>query len=187
MEKFDYILSGGGCAGLSLAFHLVNSKLGESRILIIDPILDHTPNKTWCYWHKQPLSIHPEEKIHFWSGLTFQDKENALEKELSNLKYYHLNSHDFFDSVKKHLQNRPNVTFLGDQVLNLMEKEEEVWVQTSNNGVFSANLVFDSRIKSKELYGKKLKQLFLGWKIESAENPFRPDRFTMMDFNTQTG
>ncbi len=187
MKKFDYILSGGGCAGLSLAYHLINSRLNESKILIIDPSLDRTPNKTWCYWHNLPLPIHPKDKIHSWSGLAFKDQKKTLKKELGNLKYFHLNSHDFFNSLKVTLQNHPSITFLEDQVVNLTEKDQEIWVETNTGGVYSADLVFDSRINSKELYGQKLKQVFLGWKIETQERIFQPDRFTMMDFNTQTG
>jgi len=46
MKKYDYILAGGGCAGLSLVYHLLESRLKDSQILIIDPSQGEIPNKT---------------------------------------------------------------------------------------------------------------------------------------------
>lgn len=187
MEKFDYILSGGGCAGLSLAFHLIQSRLKESKILIIDPVLDQIPNKTWCYWHDNPLPIHPENSVFFWNSLVFQDRNNSLKKSLNNLNYYHLNSHDFFGSVRKKLNDYPNISFVQDEVVETMEDQEGIIVKTSKNQLFRGSLVFDSRVNSSENFDNKLKQVFLGWKIETANATFFPDRFTMMDFNTKSG
>jgi lycopene beta-cyclase len=187
MEKFDYILSGGGCAGLSLAFHLVNSRLKESKILIIDPVLDQIPNKTWCYWHTDPLAIHPEINLHFWDSLLLDGENKSLTKNLQGLKYFHLNSHDFFNSVRKILSNYPAITFLKDQVIEMAENRDEILVQTKESGVFSCNFVFDSRLNTDEKYEKKLKQVFLGWKVRCAEEVFHPESFTMMDFKTHTG
>lgn len=185
MEKFDYILSGGGCAGLSLAFHLINSKLKESKILIIDPISDQIPNKTWCYWDTDPLAIHPENSIHFWDSLLLDGESQTVTKNLTGLKYFHLNSHDFFNSVRKKLLNHPTVTFLQDQVIELAEKNDEIIVETKDSGFISGKFVFDSRLNSDLTYEKKLKQVFLGWKIRCTEDAFQPESFTMMDFNTQ--
>ena len=37
MKEFDYIIIGGGCAGLSLAYELeVNNKLNETTLAIIE-------------------------------------------------------------------------------------------------------------------------------------------------------
>ncbi len=36
MEHFDFILAGGGAAGLGLAYYMVNSPLKDHSILIID-------------------------------------------------------------------------------------------------------------------------------------------------------
>ena len=38
MKEFDYIIIGGGCAGLSLAYELeINNKLKDKNLAIIDP------------------------------------------------------------------------------------------------------------------------------------------------------
>ena len=38
MKDFDYIIIGGGCAGLSLAYELeINEKLKEKTLAIIEP------------------------------------------------------------------------------------------------------------------------------------------------------
>jgi len=55
MRHYDYILAGGGCAGLSLVYQLLESSLKEASILIIDPTEGEIPNKTWCYWSTEAL------------------------------------------------------------------------------------------------------------------------------------
>ena len=38
MNEFDYIIVGGGCAGLSLAYELeINNKLNNKTLAIIEP------------------------------------------------------------------------------------------------------------------------------------------------------
>jgi lycopene beta-cyclase len=60
MDSYDYIFAGSGCAALSLVFHLNRSSLSKKRILLIDPLINQVPDKTWCYWAKEPLAIHPK-------------------------------------------------------------------------------------------------------------------------------
>ena len=42
MKEFDYIIVGGGCAGLSLAYELeINEKLKDRTLAIIEPWLNN--------------------------------------------------------------------------------------------------------------------------------------------------
>ena len=51
MKEFDYIIIGGGCAGLSLAYELeINEKLKDKTLAIIEPREEYKKDKTWSFW-----------------------------------------------------------------------------------------------------------------------------------------
>ena len=51
MKEFDYIIVGGGCAGLSLAYELeINEKLKNKTLAIIEPKEKKKKDKTWPFW-----------------------------------------------------------------------------------------------------------------------------------------
>ena len=51
MREFDYVIIGGGCAGLSLAYELeINDKLKEKTLAIIEPRGEYKRDKTWSFW-----------------------------------------------------------------------------------------------------------------------------------------
>ena len=48
MQDFDYVIIGGGCAGLSLAYSLeVNHKLRGKSLAIIEPREKYERDKSW--------------------------------------------------------------------------------------------------------------------------------------------
>ena len=51
MKEFDYIIRGGGCAGLSLAYELETyDKLKNKTLAIIEPRDEYKRDKTWSFW-----------------------------------------------------------------------------------------------------------------------------------------
>ena len=51
MQDFDYVIIGGGCAGLSLAYSLeVNHKLRGKSLAIIEPREKYERDKSWSFW-----------------------------------------------------------------------------------------------------------------------------------------
>ena len=55
MKEFDYIIIGGGCAGLSLAYELeINEKLKDKTLAIIEPRTEYKRDKTWSFWKVVP-------------------------------------------------------------------------------------------------------------------------------------
>ena len=51
MKEFDYIIIGGGCAGLSLAYELdLHKKLDNKTLAIIEPRDEYKNDKTWSFW-----------------------------------------------------------------------------------------------------------------------------------------
>lgn len=186
MNHYDYIFAGAGCAGMSLVHYLLESNLKESKILLIDPLGDSIPNKTWCYWAEKPLEIHPINHTHFWNNISFLSDGSKITKNLGNLNYYHLNSHDFYISVFKKIKNHPNVIFIQDEVMELVENGNTVEVKTKKNDTFSTTQVIDSRLNSAEITSKSsLKQIFTGWRIKTEKDVFDPSSVILMEFPKQ--
>ena len=51
MKEFDYIILGGGCAGLSLAYELnINKKLNDKTLAIVETRDEYKRDKTWSFW-----------------------------------------------------------------------------------------------------------------------------------------
>ena len=51
MREFDYVIIGGGCAGLSLAYELdLHQKLSNKTLAIIEPRKEYLRDKTWSFW-----------------------------------------------------------------------------------------------------------------------------------------
>ena len=70
MKEFDYIIIGGGCAGLSLAYELeAHEKFKDKTLAIIEPRNDYKRDKTWSFWK---ISDHNFEDCvkHVWSNFS---------------------------------------------------------------------------------------------------------------------
>lgn len=184
MKKYDYILAGGGCAGLSLVYHLLDSSLKDSNILILEPTLGEVPNKTWCYWNTAALPIHPEAARFSWNSFYLQQGKQQHQHVLENLSYYHLNSHDFYAHVLEKIKAFPNVHFLKEEVSAIRCDDNQVQVETASSGTYSSNYVFDSRITTGTTNQAILNQVFIGIRIKSQNHLFDPESMGLMDFDT---
>lgn len=184
MKKYDYILAGGGCAGLSLVYHLLESSLKDSQILIIDPSQGEVPNKTWCYWNKEALLIHPKAARFSWKSFYLQQGKQQYQHGFGKLSYYHLNSHDFYAHVLEKIKDFSNVHFLKAEVNSIRCIDNEVYVETKTSETYSSNYVFDSRNFVSKETENILNQVFIGLRIKSETPIFDPSSMGLMDFDT---
>src|SRR5258706_10713868 len=59
-REYDYIIAGAGCAGLSLAVHMIHSgKFSDKKILIVDKEEKNKNDRTWCFWETGPGLFEP--------------------------------------------------------------------------------------------------------------------------------
>ena len=82
MKEFDYIIVGGGCAGLSLAYELeINNKLKTKTLAIIETREEYKRDKTWSFWK---VFDHNFEDcvIKSWNNFTINTSESF--NELTN-------------------------------------------------------------------------------------------------------
>jgi len=183
---YDYIICGGGCSGLSLAFQINQlQELRGKRILIVEREIKDKNDRTWCFWE----SINgPFQDIvhHQWDNAWFLSPKFSRLLTLAPYAYKMIKSNHFYEFVKDRLSLNPNIHFLTGEVLELDAKSDSVLVRTSS-GKFECQWVFNSippQVEKKENHHYLL-QHFKGWVIRTKEKAFNPFQPTLMDFRIE--
>ena len=187
MATYDYIIAGGGAAGLSLAYHLVHSNLRDHSILFLDKERKVNNDRTWCFWEKDPMEF--DSIVHKrWATLLFYGSGQQAEIELSPYDYRMIRGIDFYRHTLSVLENHPSVTFRYGTVERIEDGKEYAQV-TVDGETFTGSWVFDSlffpqdfRVDTDRYHF--LKQHFVGWFVKTANPQFRPEAATMFDFRT---
>ncbi len=166
MKEFDYIIVGGGCAGLSLAYELeINDKLKDKTLAIIEPRKEYKRDKTWSFWK---VFEHNFEDciIKSWNNFTINTSEDSHELVNKKFPYQSIDSGKFYEKINLKLSNNPNINFFK----NLKE------VNLENSLIF--NSVFANELNKSELW-----QHFQGIEIETEKDIFDEEILNLMDFN----
>ena len=154
------------------------------RILLIDGETEDTPERTWCFW-SDPDSIYASWARKKWQEVEFKGPQLVKVTPLSKQQYVMLNSGDFRRRMFERLQGRVEV--LSGRVTAMNEGESEVEVVVNGEGRFLGKHVFSSVWNRSEIDPHQdepwIEQHFIGWFIETDEDIFHADRFTMMDFS----
>lgn len=187
-NHYDIILSGGGCAGLSLAYYLHKSEFRDARILILDTAPKTRNDKTWCYWSSKPAPFKCASE-QYWEQIEFVDPDISKVSDIDPYRYYHIRSLDFYDEIYQLLEQNPNVEFRYETVNDLADLPNGAKVVTSRN-TYTANWIFNSIVFPQQVQPEKyfyLKQHFCGWRIKLDEPGFDPLTMRMMDFSVDQG
>lgn len=181
------LIVGAGCAGLSLAWQLVERGLGGRRLTLIDPRTSYERDRTWCFFN---VVAHPFEHLVSREWTAWRVRERAdrwIVREAEGLRYQHLPSDAFYRHVLARLRSTPGVEVrLGVSAGDLHERGREVHVETSD-GLQRARTVFDSRPPrwdGRTVAGREVSflQHFEGWCVETEDDRFEPGVATLMDF-----
>lgn len=184
-KNFDYIIIGGGLAGLQLALKFGKDRFFEQKTFaIIDPDSKDNNDKTWCFW-EQERGEWDEIVSKTWKKGIFCSADKVLPLQLDPYSYKMLRSKDFYKYARTQLETSPNITFIKDRITHIDRA-----ASVAHGDKFSYNTlhIFDSRIpEDYELDTKSTKifQHFKGWMIETKDQEFDPSSFTMMDFRLQ--
>ena len=166
MKEFDYIIVGGGCAGLSLAYELeINNKLKEKTLAIIETRDKYKRDKTWSFWK---VFNHNFEDcvIKSWNNFSINTSEGSRELINKSFPYQSINSEKFYRKINSKLSSSPNVSFF--KSLSEINSEK--------------SLIFNSVFEG-ELDKSKLWQHFQGIEIETSKDIFDKEIVNLMDFN----
>ena len=182
---YDYIICGGGMAGLSLAYYLQNSKLADKRVLIIEPEEKNTNDRTWAMWEQTPNAF---EHIlcKSWNAVQLVDANGVAQTlDMGGYKYKLLRGIDFYAFVTTELKKNANISWLKGKVKHIHEEVEGASVETQNGELLQAEYVFDSTYKLdlSQKFNHNLLQHFKGYVIETTQPGFDVALPTMMDFS----
>ncbi len=181
-KNFNFIIIGGGLAGLQLALQLSRDRFFEQKtIAIIDPSPKTENDKTWCFWEKGTGQWDPII-TKSWDKSRFISSEKNIELNLEPYKYKMLRSLDFYNTAKSELLALENFHFIEDEIVRI---DKASMVAFGKKESYGAIHIFDSRISPEYLEdpkATKIFQHFKGWVIETEKPKFDPCEFTMMDF-----
>ena len=166
MKEFDYIIIGGGCAGLSLAYELeINEKLKEKTLAIIETREEYKRDKTWSFWKVFDHNF-GDCVIKSWNNFTINTSENARELTNKKFPYQSIDSGKFYKKINSRLSTNSNISFFKDL-----------------NEINSVNSIIFNSVIGKEVNTSELWQHFQGIEIETPKNIFDEEIINLMDFN----
>ncbi|XWW46060.1 lycopene cyclase [Fibrella sp. USSR17] len=182
MKKYDYVIAGGGMSGLSLAYYLTLSKLRDRSVLIIDKEPKNTNDRTWCFWER---GIGPFEPILFrkWDTVDFYGTTLSGSLNIGDYQYKMLRGIDFYDHIRTHLANFPNVEFRQGTINRLKDTADGGFLIVDDEPII-ADFIFDSThpLNLRNPDNHNLLQHFKGWVITTEKPCFDVKRPRMMDF-----
>ena len=183
--RYDFIICGAGCAGLSLVMHMIESgKFSDKKILIIDKDPKHANDRTWCFWQKGEGMF--EQIIYSqWKKLLFHGENYSSQLEIEPYYYKMIRGIDFYEYCFKKIRQQVNIDILFGKV-DRLPAETNTGVIVDGQTIY-ADYVFNSILFEKPTLHKNeswLLQHFKGWTIETAEDCFDENVGTLMDFRT---
>ena len=166
MKEFDYVIIGGGCAGLSLAYELeIHNKLSNKTMAIIEPREKYKRDKTWSFWKTFDHNFN-DCVIKNWNNFSINTASNSHELRSEEFPYQSIDSGKFYNKINSKLSKNKNISFFKNQnEINL-----------ENSIVF--NSVFEDETDKSKLW-----QHFQGVEIETPSNIFDDGILNLMDFN----
>ena len=165
MKEFDYIIVGGGCAGLSLAYELeIHEKFKNKTLAIVEPRDEYKRDKTWSFWKVFPHNFE-DCVIKSWKSFSINSPNKTKYIDCGETPYQTIDSEQFYKKIIKKLNKNKNITFV--KSLNEINKSESIVFNSVN-----------------ELVGEEsnLWQHFCGVEVETEKDFFDDQIFNLMDF-----
>jgi len=168
MKDFDYIIIGGGCAGLSLAYELETHKKLESKTLaIIEPRNEYKRDKTWSFWKIISHNFDDCVKKN-WENFSINISSQTKHLECNSYPYQSIDSGLFYEKINNKLKENKNISFYK----NINE------INIKNSFIFNSVPILNADKNS-------LWQHFCGFEVETKNNFFDDGIFNLMDFNCE--
>ncbi len=180
--KYDYIITGAGCAGLSLAFYLSKTNLGDRKVLLIEKTDKQDNDRTWCFWQSE-ASVFESIVHHTWDNLYFKSPSGEQLLDIAPYQYKMIRGIDFYNYILKTLRQHPNFTIEKATVTGISNENNHAKVRTQRQ-TFEGKYVFNSIIFKNINIQKSnyVAQHFGGWLIETTDLEFNSNEATLMDF-----
>ncbi len=186
----SYLILGAGCAGLSLAWHLLDAGV-TSPICLFDQREGYTNDRTWSYWQVEPTPFDGLADKQWTKWAVVDDRGRMADRGTARFPYCHLRSDVFYRQVLERLEAAPNVTLcLGQRIEWAGPTHSGVAVKT-REGRWEGARLFDSigvagrrGAVQPSRFGRAAQpwlQHFLGLRIRTTRPVFSPETLTLMD------
>ena len=177
INKYDYIIIGAGCAGLSLAYRMINKNFKVCIIEIQNNI--NIKNKLWSFWdtYENPFD-HLLEKQ--WSKFIVQNETKKLNINCDKYQYKSINSHNFNNYVLESINKRNNIDIYFSLPVEKINKNTNKIEIRTKEGIFLCNHIFDSRPNFSSVF---MWQQFFGAYVKTSKDVFDETSPIIMDFS----
>jgi len=166
MKEFDYVIIGGGCAGLSLAYELeIHKKLENKTLAIIEPRNEYKRDKTWSFWRIMPHNFEDCVKKS-WVNFSINISKKTKHLECNRYPYQSVDSGLFYEKINTKLKENKNISFY--------KNVKDLSLENS----FIFNSVPDLITEENDFW-----QHFYGVEIETKKNFFDDGIINLMDFD----
>jgi lycopene beta-cyclase len=184
---YNYIITGAGCAGLSLLMHMMQHDFfTDKQILLIDKDVKKSNDRTWCFWETRPGLFEPIV-YHRWQQLDFYSNTFSIRFDISPYTYKMIRGIDFYNYALQRASGLPHIHFIQEEVSGISSSNGTATVKTINSE-YTADYVFNSIIFQPALLQApgSLLQHFKGWLIETPTPAFNESIATFMDFRVKS-
>ena len=169
MKEYDFVIIGGGCAGLSLAYELdTHNKLNDKTLAIVETREEYKRDKTWSFWKVNEHNFNDCIKKS-WKQFSIKTNSETKVIKCDQFPYESIDSGLFYEKINTRLKKNKNIKFF----------------KNINDLNISKSFIFNSLPYVKEDSDSNLWQLFHGVEIETREDFFNESNVNLMDFNCE--
>jgi lycopene beta-cyclase len=168
MKEFDYVIIGGGCAGLSLAYELdIHDKLKNKTLAIIEPRKEYSKDRTWSFWKVSPHNFDDCVQKN-WKNFSINVTGKTNHLKCDEYPYQSIDSGLFYKKINEKIKSNKNIFFF----------------QNLDGINLSTSFIFNS-VPSITKSPQNLWQHFCGVEIETQKETFDDHIFNLMDFDCE--
>jgi lycopene beta-cyclase len=186
LKKYDYIITGAGCAGLSLLVRMIdNGRFADKQILLLDKAPKTSNDRTWCFWEKGDGFF---ESIVYrqWEHTAVHGNQFSKQFALLPYRYKMIRGIDFYNYCFDKINACSNIDVQYGTISNPHYHKEGI-VMTIDGVArqFGHATVFNSIWREETIRQQSsiyLLQHFKGWIIETAAPAFNSSEAILMDF-----
>jgi len=181
---YEFVIAGGGLAGLSLACRLKESPLRDRPLCIIDRDEKTENDRTWGFWADEPTLFDPVIS-RSWERFQIVGEYGAQVIPLGDYRYQVIRGADFYRYARQRINQAGPVDLKLGTIRDIEDGREAASVRVGDQTV-RGRWIFDSlpyRPPEKGPY-QRLCMHFRGWEVETPDSVFDPETMTFLDFRT---
>ncbi|MGL6069181.1 MAG: lycopene cyclase family protein, partial [Sediminibacterium sp.] len=153
-SDYDYIITGGGCAGLSLLFRFHKDPYFQhKKILVIDAVEKKQNDRTWCFWEKESGIFEPIVH-HSWDQIEFLGYQFKLTTSILPYQYKMIKGIDFYNYIQKETNGAPNISWLQAEVTKIYTDKNGLATVECGSKRITSQFIFNSIIFEKPILQK---------------------------------